>query len=536
MHAAHIESSKEQYLLSAISPSLIILNGKKTKKAYLSFGDRFTIGNFVFVLDKDEAQTSGLDARQDVVKRFAGLARAITDEKDIKQLLSAMLGFLIDSLHASNAFILVCDQTGHPEVFVSSDPGDAQHRFSDTIVQHVIATRQCVTIANAMADPAFSGARSVSDLHLASVVCCPLNIADQPVGVMYAGSNKAAISYGVVEENIVSMCAMNASIFINHLRRISQQAGVIQTLTESAQLPGFIAQSRPMQEVLRAMRTLSDSDIAILIQGETGTGKDLVAGLIHKNSKRSGKPFVVLNCSALRHELIESELFGHKKGSFTGAISNHDGLFKAAHGGTLFLDEIGEMNLELQAKLLRAIETGKIRAVGSSTEESIDVRIICATNRNIREMADKGEFRQDLFFRLNQFCIELPPVRKRGEDISLLAYCFLEKYRAQYPQKNVIDFHPDALKALATYAWPGNVREMSNVIHKAVLSSQGSLVMLEMKPDREIVPNFESATREFQLSLINRALEMSGGNREQAASLLGIHRSTIFRYLNDPAD
>jgi transcriptional regulator with GAF, ATPase, and Fis domain len=257
----------------------------------------------------------------------------------------------------------------------------------------------------------------------------------------------------------------------------------------------------------------------------------VLARLVHTKSGRSERKYVVVNCSSLRGELLESELFGHKKGSFTGAVSDHNGLFSEADGGTLFLDEIGEMDVMLQAKLLRTLETGKIRPVGSSAEESVDVRIICATNQDLESMVEKGAFRKDLHYRLNHFVIKLPPLKEREDDILLLAYFFLDMFKARYPNKELADFHPDSLKAIAFYEWPGNVRELSSVIHRAVLSCEGPLVTLDLPSQQHNTIDFDKATRDFQKTLVNRALHIAGGNREKAASLLGISRSTFFRYL-----
>jgi len=277
------------------------------------------------------------------------------------------------------------------------------------------------------------------------------------------------------------------------------------------------------------------SDIAVLFHGETGSGKEMLAERLHRKSPRVGRPFVAVNCSALKSELLESELFGHKKGSFTGAVQDKAGLFTAAHGGTLFLDEIGDLDPGLQAKLLRALETGKIRPVGGTVEISVDVRVIAATHRDLQALIAEKGFREDLYYRLAQITLELPSLRERPDDIPLLAQSFLERFKVKYPGKDLRSFDPGSLAAMVIYAWPGNVRELLNAVHKAVLLSDGPLVKMEMGTGgKSAEPEFlgmDDATKRFQKQYLEKALALCGGNREQASKILGMSRSTFFRYL-----
>jgi transcriptional regulator with GAF, ATPase, and Fis domain len=313
---------------------------------------------------------------------------------------------------------------------------------------------------------------------------------------------------------------------------ISQQRESIKRLAATKSEGGIVYQSSIMKKVLDQVKPIAGSDISILLQGETGTGKDILAAYIHDNSNRAEKPFITINCSSLRGELLESELFGYKKGAFTGAASDRKGLFHAANQGTLFLDEVGEMDLNLQSKLLRVLETGRVRPVGEVKEDKVDVRVLGATNKNLQELVDNGGFREDLFYRLAQVTVTLPPLRERAEDILLLAYFFLEKYKAKYPHKEIKDFHPEALQSMMTHEWPGNVRELLNLIHRSVLSSQTSLVTLDAVSFKQKFASLEEATRRFQRNYISRALAMNRGSKEEAASLLGMSRSTFFRYLS----
>jgi transcriptional regulator with GAF, ATPase, and Fis domain len=377
----------------------------------------------------------------------------------------------------------------------------------------------------------FSQSKSIADLALRSVLCCPIMVTGSVRGAMYLGTKKPTESFTQNDLKTLALFATIAGMLINHIEYIGQQNSAIKRLTRYDARGGIVAESKKMQDVFDKVNAIERSDITVLLQGETGTGKDLFARYIHDGSSRKTRPYIVVNCSSLRGDLLESELFGHRRGSFTGAVSDHEGLFVAADGGTLFLDEIGEMSPNLQAKLLRTLESGKIRQVGANHENKVDVRIICATNRLLEKMVDEGAFRKDLYYRINQLKIVLPPLKEREEDSLLLAYYFLEKYKSNNHDKNIVDFHPDSVRFILAYDWPGNVRELASAVHCAVLSATGPFVSLEAgeKITRDF--NFEEATLNFQKRLIGTALKATAHNKEQAAKLLGLSRSTFFRYL-----
>jgi transcriptional regulator with PAS, ATPase and Fis domain len=276
-----------------------------------------------------------------------------------------------------------------------------------------------------------------------------------------------------------------------------------------------------------------------LIEGETGTGKELVAQAIHRESLRKDGPFVPINCASIPGGLLESELFGHARGAFTGAQEKKQGLFVAADGGTLFLDEIGEMPPELQAKLLRAIQERRVRPVGSTSDVTFDVRIVSATNRDLRTAASEGDFREDIFYRLATFQIQLPPLRQRREDIPLLVEAFLAQHAAQGRD---IFFPPEVLRALVDYSWPGNVRELQSLVERCVYICEGETVQLDDLPEpmrqqirpanRYALPD-DKNLEEVELDYIRHILDRCEGNRVRAAEILGINRKTIQRKLND---
>lgn len=303
----------------------------------------------------------------------------------------------------------------------------------------------------------------------------------------------------------------------------------------------IIGKSKPMQEVFDLIRRVSDSPTNVLITGESGTGKELVAKAIHYNSDRRDAPFVPVNCAAIPEQLLESELFGHMRGSFTDAKMDKRGLFEEAQKGTLFLDEISELPLMLQAKLLRAIQEREIRRVGATKSIPVDVRIIAATNLNLVDEVKHKRFREDFYYRLNVIELRLPPLRERREDIPILVDAFLKKCAAARGRQ-VKGLSEPALAMLADYAWPGNVRELENVIERAVTLSHGDMIGAEDLPiqvqgargDRRILDEAAERTlplHEVEKEYIVKILEKTGGNKYQAAHVLGIDRKTLYRKL-----
>jgi DNA-binding NtrC family response regulator len=292
----------------------------------------------------------------------------------------------------------------------------------------------------------------------------------------------------------------------------------------------MVGESEPMQRLYSLVDMVADSDVTVLLMGESGTGKELVARAIHHKSHRAGGPFVTLNCGALPENLFESELFGYEKGAFTGATMNKMGRFELADGGTLLLDEVGELSLKSQVDFLRVLETKEFRRLGGTKIVKVDTRIIAATNRNLEEAVKRGDFREDLYYRLNVVPIRLPPLRERGEDIPLLADRFLEEFSGQH-HREPKEVSREAMRLLRLYAWPGNIRQLRNLIERMVVTVKDPLLQPEHLPEeiqasredaRTMVVSLGSSLKEIEREAIRRTLAEVTNHREKAAKLLGI--------------
>ncbi|HEV2667028.1 MAG TPA: sigma 54-interacting transcriptional regulator [Blastocatellia bacterium] len=318
----------------------------------------------------------------------------------------------------------------------------------------------------------------------------------------------------------------------------SRDAGREDLVETNLNFPSIIGQSPQIREVCRLIGLVAQTEATVLIQGESGTGKELVAQAVHFHSRRCARPLIKVNCAALTETLLESELFGHKKGAFTGAIQERKGRFKLADGGTIILDEIDSLSLSGQAKLLRVLQEKEFEPVGDSTTMRVDVRVVAITNADLTKAIDEGRFREDLYYRLNAFPVRLPPLRERREDISLLVRHFLQCYSASL-RKQIADIDFDALSLMMDYAWPGNVRELENTVEYAVILENEPLLCVgslpdklrrEPEPDRSLKRRLEIAERQ----IIVEALLAAKGVKNRAATLLGIDRRNFSYFLNKP--
>lgn len=329
---------------------------------------------------------------------------------------------------------------------------------------------------------------------------------------------------------------------LEHSKLFLENKGLRQQISQKFGSKGIVGVSEPIMRIYETIEKVAPNKANILIYGESGTGKGLVAETIHYNSPRRDKPFISINCASIPETLLESELFGYKKGAFTGATENKTGLMTLANEGTFFLDEIGDMPLMLQSKLLKVIETGEVLPLGDTKHKSVDVRIISATNKDIEECIKKKEFREDLFYRLNVIEISMPPLRERTDDIPILADHFLKKF-AESAGKEIKGFEPATFKALLSYGWPGNIRELRNIIERAVVLSTGDTISLSDLPEkvrtRKMVDGvftpsgtLKSMLNTYEKELISDLLRKNKGNKEITGKALGIDLATLYRKLH----
>ena len=313
------------------------------------------------------------------------------------------------------------------------------------------------------------------------------------------------------------------------IKDITEAENIRQALTERWVFHGLVCASAEMKEIVTLVRELAPFDSTVLILGESGTGKEVVARAMHEESKRREKPFITVNCSAYSEGLLESELFGHVSGAFTGAMRDRQGRFESANGGTLFLDEIGEISQTIQIKLLRVLQERIIERVGDQTQIPVDIRVVAATNRDLRQEVKDGRFREDLFYRLNVITVDLPPLRDRRKDIPALTEHFLPRF-ADDTGKKVESFSEEALENLLSYDWPGNVRELENVVEHAVVRTRSPIILPKDLP-RELRGGGAAVSGSTDESRIDAAMSAAGGRIGRAAEILGVHRTTLWRWL-----
>lgn len=462
------------------------------------------------------------------------ISQTLNSIHETDELLQRILDKAIETMHAERGFVMI-QQPGKSEEFVTAvahniDPESEMEKdsASRSVLQRVMDEQTPVMTHNAPQDERFSGAESIIAQHIQSILAVPLRIKGELAGVIYLDSTKNRTQFTPRGLRFMEAFADQAAIAMDNANLISQK--VHETMALRSQMEKvypfeeIVGQSEAMKKVFRTMEMVLDVDSPVLLLGESGTGKELVARAIHYQGQRKEQPFVAQFCGALTDTLLESELFGHKKGSFTGASTDKPGLFEIANGGSFFLDEIADIPVSTQTKLLRVIQEGELKRVGDTRSIHVDVRIISATNKDLRKEVKEGKFREDLFYRINVITIEMPPLRERGDDVFLLADLFLKKYSRKM-NRNVTDFSKDALSQIKSYRWPGNVRELENTIQRAITLCQGSRIEPEhlglFFPEEE--KRLESLTLdEIKKRHVLRVLEEHDGNRTHTAEALDV--------------
>ncbi|MBN1397726.1 MAG: sigma-54-dependent Fis family transcriptional regulator [Bacteroidetes bacterium] len=463
------------------------------------------------------------------------IARSINSILEPEDLLERVLEIAMTHLSAERGFVILADsnkENGYDVVTMknfSSQKTSNDYAASSSVVISVLNTGEAVLTFDAPNDERFESSTSIIAQKILSIICVPLKIGERTFGAVYLDSgtmlkefNDESLKFLTIFGNLAGIAIENAKRY-EELRsqneRLKNETGAI-CLFEN-----IIGKSDNWKKALEIVQRVLDNDVAVLLTGESGTGKELIARAIHDNGARKGLAFVAVNCSAIPETLIESELFGYVRGAFTGANTAKKGLVEVADGGTLFLDEISDLPFLLQSKLLRLLQEKEYRRIGETANRSADIRVVAATNKDLRNEVKKGAFREDLFFRLNVVNIHLPPLRERKEDIPLLAEHFLKRSAKMY-KRPVESIHPDAMQMMLVNQWQGNVREFQNVIERAVVLCRGTQLtpndlVLDVSRHESALPN-SMTLEEIERQIIEATLEDLDGNRRRTAEKLGV--------------
>src|SRR6187402_1477649 len=552
-HAQIVFNGRDFQLEELDREGEILINGKKKRRARLANGDRFTLGRsqlgFSFFTEVSPASEAPAGSDQndiEGIRRLQAFSERLMTSRSVDELLEALLDAIIELTGAGRGVVLLVDpgdaKDNVPRVRASRNLQreaiqDASGVISDSIVRQVIETRRPVIVSDALTDTTFGKSESVIALKLSSVMSVPLLSQGEAIGALYVANDEVKHLFQRPQLDLLQIFGAQASLILQNAMLLSALRADKEKLSAELSDKRFgeiIGACPSMMEVFRKLQKVAATDINVLITGETGTGKERIARELHRRSNREKGPFVTVNCGAIPENLIESEMFGHVKGAFTGAIASRSGKFQQADGGSLFLDEIGELPQPMQVKLLRALQERVVIRVGDNRPEKCDMRIIAATNRNLEEMIKTGEFREDLYYRLNVVNLWLPPLRDRGDDVFIITKALLSKH-ADELNSPVRGFAPQALAAIKKFAWPGNIRQLENRIKKALVLCDQTLLGPEdldlgVEAQMVIVP-LEKAKEDFQRQYVLEVLERNNGNRTQTARDLGVDPRTIFRYL-----
>ena len=528
----------------------VYVNGKRVKKkSVVQNQDTIAIagltGTFSLYDDaKVPESASHKDLDDDafhVVQKLQKLAEALGKDYTVSTLLEGIMDEVVDLVNAEKGFLVLVED-GVPRIRVARNVNretllDAEGMISDSIIKHVLETMEPLIISDAYSDKAFNAAASVINLRLSSIMCMPLLDRGNILGLIYVGNDNVVNLFRQNDLDMLRIFASQTSLILANAIKASDLEFRNHSLEkELAQLKfgNIIGSCYAMREIFRMVEKVAATDVTVLIEGETGTGKELIAEELHRRSRRARGPFVVINCGAIPENLLESELFGHVKGAFTGAVQTKMGRFQQANGGTLFLDEIGEMPMDLQVKLLRVLQERCVSKVGSNVSETIDIRVIAATNKHLEEEVSAGRFREDLLYRLNVITLQLPALRDREDDIILIARSLIQRYAKDLNMTPKL-LSADAIQAMKQYRWPGNIRQLENRIKKGLILSEHAMIEprdLDLDPEfLKPVLTLAEAKDDFQRRYINEILEMNNGNRTKTAQVLGVDPRTIFRHL-----
>ena len=474
------------------------------------------------------------------------ISKAVNSVRGLEALERQVLERIFEVAPADRAAILLCELgTDEWTSVFGWDRVTGQNQavqVSRTIVSQVLSDGVAILCNDLPSTETFSDTASLLERRIHSVLAVPLEVFDRTLGVIYLDATDPKAHFDEDHLQLLTAIGSIAAAALDNARRMESLEQENRRLQAEISLEhNMVGDSPRMRDVYQFIARVAPREVTVLIFGESGTGKELVARAIHRNSARADKPCVAINCAALAETLLESELFGHEKGAFTGAIVQKKGKLEIAEGGTVFLDEIGELAPLLQAKLLRVLQEREFERVGGTRTIKLNVRLVAATNRDLEEEVKKGRFREDLFYRLNVVALRMPALRERREDIPLLASYFTSKF-SQRSNRPVLGVSPQARACLTSYDWPGNVRELENAIERAVVLGSSDLILPEDLPEAVLekaesagatMTAFHDALREAKKQLILNAFEQAQGSYTEAARLLGLHPNYLHRLIRN---
>jgi transcriptional regulator with GAF, ATPase, and Fis domain len=560
------------------------VNGVAVKEQWLRHGDQIATGDSVFLFlveDEDQAVLASrvefddsqpaaetklihprealylqpdrllreLPAKSQVARNLNALlkiSRIVHALRGLEELQAQLLDLIFEVVPAGRGAILLAEsadqefnclyartrETGQPQLV----------RVSRTIARQVMKENVAILGVDVAASGNLRDVESLAESEVRSLLCVPLTVFQRVIGCIYLDSTKVANRFQEDHLQLMAAIAGISAVALDNARRTQWLEEENQRLTsEVRQEQSLVGEGARMKEIFQFLARVAPTESTVLIEGESGTGKELAARALHRNSHRGNKPFVAINCAAIPETLLESDLFGHERGAFTGAAVLKKGRLEVADGGVVFLDEIGELAPALQVKLLRVLQEREFERVGGTHSIKVDIRLIAATNRELTEAVRKGQFRQDLYYRLAVVRLTMPPLRERREDIPMLTRHFLQKYakRSKVKPKPV---SREAMSALVHYEWPGNVRELENAIERALVMGSSDAVLLEDLPESLLEQEspaelhegkYHASVKELKKQLIADAVEQTHGNYVEAAAILGVHANYLHRLIRN---
>jgi len=522
---------------------------EETRSNPVEFEQTNTITGIAYLLPREETDTPVLGASAPTRLRgdlnaLLKIATAISSIRDRESLQWQLLGFIFDVIPAERGSVLFFDPQGD---ILSTTAWDRvrgpEHvvPVSQAVLKKVVTERSGMLVTGAGHAASAKSAPGSPENHATSLLCVPMIVGERVSGVIYLDAKVPTVQFDSNHLRVLQAIAHIAALALENLDHWEKLRQENLSLRAEIGIKHDIVGGGPqIRKVFDFIRKVAPADSTVLIQGESGTGKELVARAIHSNSPRADRPFIAINSAAIAATLLESELFGHEKGAFTGAVAQKKGKVELAEGGSLFLDEISELAPELQAKLLRVLQEREFERVGGTRSIPLDIRLIAATNKSLAQAVDANQFRKDLFYRLNVVAVTLPPLRDRREDIPELAEHFLRKARSKC-QALARSISPEAMACLTQYEWPGNIRELENAIERAAVLGTNELIQPDDLPEGVVEggevsgesANYYAALKEFKKQLIQQALQKANGSYVDAAKLLGLHPNSLLRLMRN---